>query len=645
MFDHYKKRCFASLLTLVLCIPSLAQQSPAPDFIPDVTFDGSDLSDWQAMGSVNWQATATGIEGKARGEGGVLLSSESYQNAAFFSQFRCEGVCDAGILARVESTENGYRAVMVGLEDERVIPYRVELDKQGRITSKVSIQDAPRQLATLDVSGPVLDAANEEMSTPVLIKPAEWNAIEVFLDANKLFNHLNHVRNGVPGASAIEDLPPLAPNEYNGAVVTPDIRTFGFGPFGLYIGSGSVAFKDIALRDLNTQHIAVEQTSDRFRIQQLNEFYYAWGADVADINGDGEQDFISGPFYYLGPSFQQRHEFYQARVFNPGLEYVNDMITFANDWTGDGWVDIVVTERRPLVMYVNAKGENRYWKRVAILPDVCSETAIRADVDGDGAPEIAYVGSDGRIAYGEPDPEHLEGVWRVFKISAPIIAGCNSHGLGVADVDGDGKADVLHARGWWQQPTEGPDQGNWIFHDDAFGRLTRSPQHPGGAEIAVADFNGDGLNDVVASHSAHGWGLAWYEQMRDEAGKISFREHMIMGDFSTPNTGDVTFSQVHSGATVGDIDQDGVMDFVTGKRHWSHLDDYMDPDPHGEAVIYWYRTKRNAEAPGGVVFEPELIHNKSGVGSEVKVMDINGDGRLDIVSAGTHGAFIYWGQE
>ena len=40
--------------------------------------------------------------------------------------------------------------------------------------------------------------------------------------------------------------------------------------------------------------------------------------------------------------------------------------------------------------------------------------------------------------------------------------------------------------------------------------------------MAVYDVNGDGLNDVVTSIAAHGIGLAWFEQKRDGAGKISF---------------------------------------------------------------------------------------------------------------------------
>ena len=160
--------------------------------------------------------------------------------------------------------------------------------------------------------------------------------------------------------------------------------------------------------------------------------------------------------------------------------------------------------------------------------------------------------------------------------------------------------------------------------------------------MAVYDVNGDGLNDVVTSLQAHGFGLAWFEQKR-EAGKVSFVQHMVMDDFSTKNAGGVTFSELH-GSTVADVDGDGVPDFVVGKRYWSHLDDYYDADPYGAPVLYWYRTVRNPKAPGGAEFVPELIHNRSGVGSDVLAQDLNGDGAVDIVTSTDRGTFIFWGK-
>jgi hypothetical protein len=161
----------------------------------------------------------------------------------------------------------------------------------------------------------------------------------------------------------------------------------------------------------------------------------------------------------------------------------------------------------------------------------------------------------------------------------------------------------------------------------------------------VYDVNGDGLNDVVTSLGAHDVGMAWYEQKRDAAGKISFVEHIIMKDYSTAakNAGGVTFSQIHA-LNFADVDGDGVPDIVVGKRYWSHLDNLHDPDPYGPPVLYWYRTVRNPKAPGGAEFVPQLIHNHSGVGSNIEVVDLNKDGAVDIVTATDRGAYIFWGK-
>jgi len=159
--------------------------------------------------------------------------------------------------------------------------------------------------------------------------------------------------------------------------------------------------------------------------------------------------------------------------------------------------------------------------------------------------------------------------------------------------------------------------------------------------MGVYDVNGDGLNDVVTAIAAHGWGLAWFEQKRDAAGEISFVRHDIMGDFSANNAGGVTFSELHA-MTFADLDGDGIPDIITGKRSFSHLESYTDPDPYGPAVLYWYRTVRNPKAPGGAEFVPELIHNRSGVGSHLAAVDLNHDGAIDIITSTNRGTFIFW---
>jgi hypothetical protein len=41
---------------------------------------------------------------------------------------------------------------------------------------------------------------------------------------------------------------------------------------------------------------------------------------------------------------------------------------------------------------------------------------------------------------------------------------------------------------------------------------------------------------------------------------------------------------------------------------------------------------------------PHLIHNRSGAGSDVLAVDLNGDGRMDIVTSTRSGTYIFWGK-
>jgi hypothetical protein len=104
----------------------------------------------------------------------------------------------------------------------------------------------------------------------------------------------------------------------------------------------------------------------------------------------------------------------------------------------------------------------------------------------------------------------------------------------------------------------------------------------------------------------------------------------------------VTFSELH-GLTAADIDGDGVRDIVTGKRAFAHNESYVDPEPYGDPVLYWFRTVRDPKAPGGARFVPELIHNRSGVGSMVQTADLDKNGSVDVLTSTNRGTFVFWG--
>jgi hypothetical protein len=632
----------AALAVAVLALTSLVGGA-SKNFVPDAVFTASTLTGWQMLGQAEWRAEKGEIIGTPKA-GGWLVLDKSYEDVAVSTEFRCAGGCRTGVLLRAEKTaDGGLKGIFVSLNEGDLAAYRVTVDAKGNETSREKLRSpaggqlrvappapaaaaAPAPAAAPNRGGGGPPEMPKGIASPIPrpvtgLRAGEWNTVELVLDANILRVFLNDA------------------GGFGDTVAEPEYGRYG--PFALYVGgTGEVRFKDVSYKDLQPRVALPEAVSSRFRMQTLNEFYYSWGPSVADVNQDKVPDIVAGPYYYLGPAYTTAREIYIGGTIDPGTQYFNGL-QYAYDFTGDGWPDVLNSVfQRPAVLYVNPKGESRRWDTYTVTDRMTCEFMLLKDVDGDGKLEFIFKDSENRFVYAKPDPAKPTEMWIKHPISEP--GPWANHGMGVGDVNEDGRADFLNAFGWWEQPAKGGgEQSSWTYHPAAFARWTRSG--PGGAEMAVYDVNGDGLKDVVTSLQAHGWGLSWFEQKKAADGARSFVEHPIMGDFSTKNAGGVTFSQLH-GATYADIDGDGLQDFITGKRFWSHLDTFIDPDPHGAPVLYVYRTVRKPGAPGGAEFVPEMVHNRSGIGSHAASVDLNNDGKPEIITSTKRGTFIFWNQ-
>lgn len=370
-------------------------------------------------------------------------------------------------------------------------------------------------------------------------------------------------------------------------------------------------------------------SAEPWQTRKLLPDFHAEGAAVGDLNGDGKADLVYGPFWFAGPDFAEARRFTSGEAFVAEKGYSDNFFSFIHDIDGDGKNDILVYgfPGKEARLYLNPgdPASSTDWKMVPVADQVANESPHFVDLIPGGLPEI--VGAREK-AYGYyeagPDPTQP---WTWHAVSETGDAATPfGHGLGVGDLNGDGRPDVIEKASWYEQPAD-PTKGPWQKH-----KWAHLPYGGGGAQILVHDLDGDGDMDLVSSYNAHSYGLGWFEQY--EPGK--FEKHDIMGESSTQNPFGLAFSQLHALA-LADLDGDGRMDFVTGKRHLAHQG--KDPGGLGEAVLYWFRNTLDEKRK--IAFVPHLIHHDSGVGVEVKVADLNGDARPDVVSGSKKGLSVH----
>lgn len=382
----------------------------------------------------------------------------------------------------------------------------------------------------------------------------------------------------------------------------------------------------------STLHAGPAGALPNYQRLELSDQFFGEGAAFGDLNRDGHLDAVSGPYWYAGPDFKQRHEFYPAGPFDP-LRYSDNFFAFTHDFNRDGWVDILVLGFPGVdaSWYENPGDKPLPWRRKVIFLPVDNESPAFGDVLGTGQPVLLCT-ANGRIGYATFAPKDPSKPWTWHPISPAGPWQRYTHGLGFGDVNGDGRADILEKNGWWEQPASLKGDPVWKNHAFNFG----SGKFRGGAQMYTTDVNGDGLNDVITAIDAHGYGISWFEQIRGADGAMSFREHPITSTQADEKIAGAQFSQPHA-ITLADVDGDNLLDVVTGKRWWAH-GPKGDADPNGTPVVYAFLTRR--EAGGTARFQPLLLDDASGVGVQLSSGDANADGTPDFVIGNKRGTFV-----
>lgn len=264
---------------------------------------------------------------------------------------------------------------------------------------------------------------------------------------------------------------------------------------------------------------------------------------------------------------------------------------------GPGW------KPESLVSFAQNADGYTYWR--------CDDLFL-ADINRDGRLDIVGALGAGagtgitRLAWWENLGKGSSGAlgWKQHYVHAEFAKEKNYiKNIDVVDMDGDGRPDVV---------TRTPARLFVHFQDSADGWTEKSWAISPFEGIAAGDLNGDGRPDIAVNGN-------WYEAPANPR-RDPYVEHVYAQKWLDPLPPAKGFQGAGTKIVITDLDADGRTDIVVSPAEYGSK--YM--------PVAWYSRPASKDAP----WVEHVIEAGIQQAHSLKVGDLNGDGRLDVVTGG-----------